>query len=238
MQHRVSPGILVATLSFTYPTVEYPSLRHKYWYNIRGNIPRIGQGLEIMLMKDGQPATFQAGVLDVEGWRKLPPEDKKEGFRAAQRPRKLTLTNPAVPPLLEDADSTSFMVAINSIKALGHTAGQDTWQNLLTAPTARAHASLALPNALLSQRPEKEDSCQRRIGIFIALAHILTGGHCSGAAAFLPDQARDIAQGLSPAEIATALWEFNVYGIADGLGMGPNQILTPSLDLSWLNQTR
>ena len=138
-QHRVSSGILVATLSFTYPAVEYPSLKHKYWYNIRGNIPRTGQGLEIMLMKDGQPATFHSVVLDVEGWKKLLPEDKQEGFRAVQRPRKLILTIPA----------------INSIKALGHTAGQDMWRNLLTVPTARAHASLGvpLPNAPLNQCP-------------------------------------------------------------------------------------
>ena len=84
--------------------------------------------------------------------RRISTEDRDGGFRPVQRPKKLTLTIPSVPPLLANAESTSFEVNINSVKALGFTAGQDNWQKLLTVPTVRAHTSLGvpLPNAPLS----------------------------------------------------------------------------------------
>ena len=97
-------------------------------------------------------------MLDVEGARRISTEDRDGGFRPVQRPKKLTLTISAVPPLLANAESTSFEVNINSVKALGFTAGQDTWQKLLTVPTVRARTSLGvpLPNAPLSQRAHLE----------------------------------------------------------------------------------
>ena len=69
-------------------------------------------------MKDGLTATFQAGALDAEGARRISKEDTDGGFRAVQRPKKLTLTIPSVPPLLANAEFTSFVVDISSVKAL------------------------------------------------------------------------------------------------------------------------
>ena len=59
--------------------------------------------------------------------------------------------------------------------------------------------------SVLSQRTWNEDACQRCVGVFISLAHILAGGYCRAASAFLPDQVKGIAESLSPAEIAKAL---------------------------------
>ena len=61
-------------------------------------------------------ATFEAGALDVEEAKRT---HKRTGIKG------LTISSP---PLLVNAESTSFVVVINGIKALGCTAGQDIWQ--------------------------------------------------------------------------------------------------------------
>ena len=128
----------------------------------------------------------------------MPLEEEKLGYRGLQRPRKLTLTIPAIPREFEEAGVTHFLASVKGVLA-----GLDAWKNILTVPSPRAHASLGVP---LPKRPEVEDACQRRIGVFIALAHILVGGYTPDALSYLPATLRAAAKDLTPKQIASSLW--------------------------------
>ena len=93
-------------------------------------------------------------MLDVEGTRRIQKRTSIEDLDGATS-QEVDLNNPIrSAPFWANAESTVFVVDIKSVKRLGNMAGQDTWQNLFTIPTLRAHASLGvpLPNSPLNDK--------------------------------------------------------------------------------------